>query len=166
MGSNFLLPVLEENAMKQLGELTKFLAKMAERREQTCEPTIYSQMMETAAEKKIDTLDPDFEKTLRKSVTNFVEMAFVDMIQDICAKYALMLLEVRNQKIAADTGAEVDIAKLEKMAEEQAGKFKVVVDVIKHALPDVDWSHIAKKIIAAGREAGARKEAKTPFSDN
>lgn len=152
--------------MRSIGELTKFLAKMAERREREHEPTIYSQMLEAAEAKKIDALDPNFESLLQRSVTEFVETAFLDMIQDICAKYALMLLEVRNQKLSADTGSAVDIVKLEEMAADQAEKFKVIMDILKAALKDIDWEHIAVKIIAAGKEVRAATENDNPFSNN
>lgn len=150
------------DCVKKVKNLTQFLTAMAVRNEST-ENGLYQILMRHPMLKSIDALDPDLEEKIKSAITKFVSESFEELIQDICAQYALLLLEIKNQKDAHEiTGKPADIVALEKLGAEQAEKFKIVVDVVRHAMVDVDWEHIAERVI----EAGKKKREKNPFSNN
>lgn len=148
--------------MKKVKDLTQFLANLASRNEST-EHGLYQIIMNHPMLKALDALDPDIDEKIKFAITKFIAESFTELVQDICAQYALLLLEIKNQKDAHElTGKTVDIVSLEKMGAEQAEKFKILVDVVRHAILDVDWDYIAERVIAAGQ----KKRESNPFSDN
>jgi hypothetical protein len=153
--------------VKHVTELTRFLAKIASKNE-TTENGLYKVIQEHPLCQAVAALDPNADERAKAAITAFIAESFTTMIQDICSQYAIMLLEIKNQcDEFNDKGEAPDIVKLESMGSKSAETFKILVDVLKHAIEDVDWEYVAERIITAGQaaRAGVTTE-KSPFSDN
>lgn len=148
--------------MKAVNELTKFLTELAMKNEAT-ENGLYKKILTHPIFKKVEALDEKIEESIRAALTQFVTDSFSELMQNICRQYAMLLLEIKTQKDAQENeGTEPDIIKLERMGLENAEKFKILVEILKHALLDIDFEHIAERVIVAGKKL----EKTSPFSDN
>lgn len=155
---------------KAVNHITKFLVEMAERHELRGNG-LWATTLDHPELQKIETLDVDHEKKIKTAIKIYAAEAFATFVHEIFAQLAILLIEIKNQKDSHDlVGAKPDIDKLEKMGAESAEKFKMLVDVIKQAIYDVDWDHVAGQIVKAGKKANSMKEEGTgesgPFSVN
>lgn len=155
---------------KAVNHITKFLTEMAEQHELKGNG-LWATALEHPELQKLEALDADHEKKIRTAIKIFAAESFTDLVQGIFSQLAILLLEIKNQKDAKELdGTEPDIVKLEKMGGESAEKFKMLVDVVKHAVYDIDWDHVATRIVRAGKRADKMKEEGSggsgPFSAN
>jgi len=155
---------------RAVNHITKFLADMAERNEHT-DKGLWACALEHPELQKLEALDEDHEKRITAAVKIFVAESFTELVQGIFAQLAILLLEIKNQKDAYELdGTEPDIVKLEQMGGVQAEKFKMLVEIVKQSVHDVDWDYVTQRIARAGKKASKLKEEgrgdSNPFSAN
>jgi hypothetical protein len=144
---------------------------MAEKNEST-ENGLWAAAMQHPAIKKMEALDEESEEKIKTAIKLFCAESFTDFIQNIFSMYAILLLEIKNQKDAQEIDKiEPDMAKLEKMGAENADHFQMLVEIMRSVLKDVDWGYVAKKVTRAGKKSGKKKQPKSgdesgPFSVN
>lgn len=151
--------------MLRVNEITQMVVARTTECEKETVPNIYEtftndRKLAAVIEKKIAGPEATFESVILSLVEKYAYETFDESLRDTVTAVGLLLLEIKNQHDAANLGVAPNIEKINEQAAGVAKKFELLTAVLKAAAEDVDWEHVAERIIEVGKEAyEARKTA-------
>lgn len=156
--------------MQRVNNITQFLAHVAERREKNSTPNIYETIVSNKQLELLKTINPncDIDGSIQKAVTQFATESFTHLMERFATHQADLLIKIKDQLDAfKENGTPPDIVEIEKLGRECAEEFKLWTDILGAILADIDFEHIAERMIAVGKAAYEEREtAKNSFPLN
>lgn len=145
--------------MIKVNAITQLFMEYACKRERESDPNIYQVFAE--GDERLDNIGVVEDADMVNLLERFAADTFGELLSTLASRIGILLIEVKNQKSAADAGiSSPNIDKLNALCAEIAKDYEFLAHVLKAAGEDANFRHVAERAFEVGKTAyEARKNA-------